>query len=180
MLRSREIEAYPERYQETENGVTEVKERTVTVAEQAAVLEKQGWKPLDAIDESKLECEEGFAIRAEAVEYDDHIGCVYKKVINAQYYRNKIQELKEELANTDYQVLKCYEAKVIGWICLMIPIRSMRKGRGSEIASTPWRICWIAYSKKWLRAPQINQVNVKGGTVKVLPKLCYLGNNNGY
>ena len=39
VLRSREIEAYPERYQETENGVTEVKERTVTVAEQAAVLD---------------------------------------------------------------------------------------------------------------------------------------------
>ena len=39
---------------------------------------------------------------------------MYKKVINAQYYRNKIQELKKELANTDYQVLKCYEAKVMG------------------------------------------------------------------
>ena len=114
VLRSREVEAYPERYQETKNGVTQVKERIISVAEQTAELEKQGWKPLDEIDESKLECEEGFAIRAEAVEYDDHIGYVYKKVINAQYYRNKIQELKEELANTDYQVLKCYEAKVMG------------------------------------------------------------------
>lgn len=46
--------------------------------------------------------------------YEDHIGYVYKKVINAQYYINKIQELKEELANTDYHVLKCYEAKVMG------------------------------------------------------------------
>lgn len=114
VLRTREIEAFPEHYQETENGIAHVKVRTVTVEEQAVDLEKQGWKPLDAIDESKLECEEGFAIRAEAVEYDDHIGYVYKKVINAQYYRNKIQELKEELANTDYQVLKCYEAKVMG------------------------------------------------------------------
>lgn len=55
-----------------------------------------------------------FAIRAEAIEYQDHIGYIYKKVINAQYYRNKIQELKKELANTDYKVLKCYEAKVMG------------------------------------------------------------------
>ena len=114
VLRSREVEAYPERYQVTEKGVTQVKERIATVEAQTAELEKDGWKPLDEIDESKMNCENGFAIRVAAVEYEDHIGYVYKKVINAQYYRNKIQELKEELANTDYQVLKCYEANVMG------------------------------------------------------------------
>ena len=89
VLRSREVEAYPERYQETKKGVTQVKERIISVAEQTAELEKQGWKPLD-------------------------IGYEYEKVINPQYYRNKIQDLKNELASTDYKVIKCYEASLVG------------------------------------------------------------------
>ncbi len=114
VLRSREVEAYPERYQETKKGVTQVKERIISVAEQTAELEKQGWKPLDEIDESKLECNDGFAVRIVAVEYEDHIGYEYEKVINPQYYRNKIQDLKNELASTDYKVIKCYEASLVG------------------------------------------------------------------
>lgn len=39
VLRTREVEAFPEHYQETENGVTHVKVRTVTAEEQAADLE---------------------------------------------------------------------------------------------------------------------------------------------
>ena len=50
VLRSREVEAYTERYQVTEKGVTQVKERIVTVEAQTAELEKDGWKPLDEID----------------------------------------------------------------------------------------------------------------------------------
>lgn len=114
VLRSREVEAYPERYQVTEKGVTQVKERIVTVEAQTAELEKDGWKPLDEIDESKMNCENGFAIRVAAVEYEDHIGYEYEKVINPQYYRNKIQDLKNELASTDYKVIKCYEASLVG------------------------------------------------------------------
>lgn len=114
VLRSRDVEAYPERYQVTEKGVTQVKERTVTVAEQTAQLEKDGWKPLDAIEESRMACEDGFAIRLAAVEYEDHIGYEYEKVVNTQYYRKKIQEMKDELAGTDYQVIKCYEAYLVG------------------------------------------------------------------
>ena len=61
VLRSRDVEAYPERYQETKDGVTQVKERIISVAEQ-----------------------------------------------------NKIQDLKNELASTDYKVIKCYEASLVG------------------------------------------------------------------
>ena len=114
VLRSREVEAYPERYQVTEKGVTQVKERIVTIEAQTAELEKDGWKPLDDIDESKMACEDGFAIRLAAVEYEDHIGYEYEKVINVPYYRNEIKKLKEQLASTDYQVIKCYEAYLVG------------------------------------------------------------------
>ena len=114
VLRSREVEAYPERYQVTEKGVTQVKERIVTVEAQTAELEKDGWKPLDEIDESKMNCENGFAIRVAAVEYEDHIGYEYDKVINVPYYRQEIQRLKDELTSTDYQVIKCYEASLVG------------------------------------------------------------------
>lgn len=114
VLRSREVEAYTERYQVTEKGVTQVKERIVTVEAQTAELEKDGWKPLDEIDESKMNCENGFAIRVAAVEYKDHIGYEYEKVINVPYYRQKIQRLKDELTSTDYQVIKCYEASLVG------------------------------------------------------------------
>jgi len=114
VLRSREVEAYPERYQVTEKGVTKVKERIVTVEAQTAELEKDGWKPLDEIDESKLECAPGYAVRIVAVEYDDHIGYTYEKIQNLAYYKNQIKALKEELYNTDYKVIKCYEAFLVG------------------------------------------------------------------
>jgi len=114
VLRSREVEAYTERYQVIEKGVTKVKERIVTVEAQTAELEKDGWKPLDEIDESKLECAPGYAVRIVAVEYDDHIGYTYEKVQNLAYYKNQIKALKEELDNTDYKVIKCYEAFLVG------------------------------------------------------------------
>ena len=114
VLRSRDVEAYQERYQETDKGVTQVKERIVTVEDQTKELEKEGWKPLDDIDESKLECEEGFSVRIAAVDYGNHIGFEYETVINTQYYRKKIQEMKDELSSTDYKIIKCYEAYLVG------------------------------------------------------------------
>jgi len=114
VLRSREVEAYTERYQVIEKGVTQVKERIVTVEAQIAELEKDGWKPLDEIDESKLECAPGYAVRIVAVECDDHIGYTYEKIQNLAYYKNQIKALKEELDNTDYKVIKCYEAFLVG------------------------------------------------------------------
>ena len=48
------------------------------------------------------------------MEYDDHIGYTYEKIQNLAYYKNQIKALKEELDNTDYKVIKCYEAKIMG------------------------------------------------------------------
>lgn len=91
-----------------------IQERIITVDEQIQELTKAGWKPVDMIDESKLECAPGYAIRIVAVEYDDHIGYTYEKIQNLAYYKNQIKALKEELNNTDYKVIKCYEAFLVG------------------------------------------------------------------
>lgn len=91
-----------------------IQERIITVDEQIKELTKAGWKPVDMIDESKLECAPGYAIRIVAVEYDDHIGYTYEKIQNLAYYKNQIKALKEELDNTDYKVIKCYEAFLVG------------------------------------------------------------------
>ena len=114
ILRTQDVEERKERFPEEVNGLTVIRERTVTIEEQTDVLSQQGWKPVDDIDESELECEEGFVILITAVEYEDHIGYEYDKTVDRQYYRKKINELKEQLASTDYQVIKCYEASMVG------------------------------------------------------------------
>ena len=91
-----------------------IQERIITVDEQIQEFTKAGWKPVDMIDESKLECAPGYAVRIVAVEYDDHIGHTYEKIQNLAYYKNQIKALKEELDNTDYKVIKCYEAFLVG------------------------------------------------------------------
>jgi len=114
VLRTQEIVQRTERIQVVKDDKPTIQERIITVDEQIQELTKSGWKPVDMIDESKLECDPGYAIRIVAVEYDDHIGYTYEKIQNLAYYKNQIKALKEELDNTDYKVIKCYEAFLIG------------------------------------------------------------------
>lgn len=114
VLRTQEIVQRTERIQVVKDDKPTIQERIITVDEQIQELTKAGWKPVDMIDESKLECAPGYAIRIVAVEYDDHIGYEYEKIQNLAYYKNQIKALKEELDNTDYKVIKCYEAFLVG------------------------------------------------------------------
>lgn len=114
VLRTQEIVQRTERIQVVKDDKPTIQERIITVDEQIQELTKAGWKPVDMIDESKLECDPGYAIRIVAVEYDDHIGYTYEKIQNLAYYKNQIKALKEELDNTDYKVIKCYEAFLVG------------------------------------------------------------------
>jgi len=114
VLRTQEIVQRTERIQVVKDDKPTIQERIITVDEQIQELTKAGWKPVDMIDESKLECAPGYAIRIVAVEYDDHIGYTYEKIQNLAYYKNQIKALKEELDNTDYKVIKCYEAFLVG------------------------------------------------------------------
>lgn len=114
VLRTQEIVQHTERIQVVKDNKPTIQERIITVDEQIQELTKAGWKPADMIDESKLECDPGYAVRIVAVEYDDHIGYTYEKIQNLAYYKNQIKALKEELDNTDYKVIKCYEAFLVG------------------------------------------------------------------
>lgn len=114
VLRTQEIVQRTQKIQVVKDGVPTIIEKIITVDDQIQELTKVGWKPVDMIDESKLECAHGYAIRIVAVEYDDHIGYEYEKIQNLAYYKNQIKALKEELDNTDYKVIKCYEAFLVG------------------------------------------------------------------
>lgn len=114
VLKTQDVVERKERRPVIKKGQTVIQEFVISVEDQVKVLSESGWKPVDMIDETKLECEDGFAIRMVAVEYEDHIGFDYEKVIDQPYYRRKIQELKDELSSSDYKVIKCYEAYLVG------------------------------------------------------------------
>lgn len=110
-LRSKIIEPYIERRLNAQN---EVITRTVSIEEQIAMLSPE-WKPVDAIDESKTICnEENYTIRIEPYDNGDRISYRYVKSVDNYKLRSDIDALKNELAATDYQVIKCYEASLTG------------------------------------------------------------------
>ena len=72
-----------------------------------------GWKPVDDIDQTKVNCEEGYAVRLLAEDAGDHISIIYKKVIDTQAILTEIASLKKELADSDYKIIKNYEAEMV-------------------------------------------------------------------
>ena len=72
----------------------------------------QEWKPVDKIDEQKLQCEEGYIVKIVPYEAGDHISFRYEKKQDLQQIRQNIENLKNELKDGDYKVIKCYEASL--------------------------------------------------------------------
>lgn len=110
-LRARTLVPYQDRLVDA-NGIA--KQRIVSVEEQIAMLSSE-WKPVEDIDESKLVSDdENYTI--ELIPYDagDHIAYKYEKVVNTGKIQGEINSLKAELSETDYQVIKCYEASLVG------------------------------------------------------------------
>lgn len=109
-LRSKMLEIFTERYKD-ESG--EIKERVISIAEQAADLIKQGWKPVDMIDESRMIVDEGYSIVISPYDTGERISYRYKKTFDRKEVNNKIQNLKKQLSNDDYKITKCYEASLL-------------------------------------------------------------------
>lgn len=109
-LVSRVIEDSPRSYME--NG--EVKSRMVSKEEQASYLIDEGWKPVDQIEDARLKTEEGYYIRVVPFDNGDRISFRYEKIFDERRKQNEINRLKEELTNSDYKIIKCYEANLIG------------------------------------------------------------------
>lgn len=109
-LVSKTIAEYKEQYREA----GEDKERTITVAMQIERLSEAGWKPVDALDESHLQCQEGYVVRIIPYDAGNRISYNYETVFDTQKVRREIQALKDDLANEDYKITKCYEASLMG------------------------------------------------------------------
>lgn len=127
IMTSKMLESYNESFRD-EDG--EIKERVVSIEEQAAALIEQGWKPVDIIDESQMITEEGFNI--EIIPYDagEHISYRYVKSFDQKEVSNKIKSLKKELSAGDYKIIKCYEASLAGE-SLPYDVETLRKQRQS-------------------------------------------------
>lgn len=87
--------------------------RIITIQQQIEMLGEQ-WKPVDTIDESKRFCEDGYIIRLIPWDAGDHISYEYKKIFDTQKYKKEINDLKQQLSDSDYKVSKCYEASLLG------------------------------------------------------------------
>lgn len=127
IMTSKMLEPYNESIRDDDG---ELKDRVVSIEEQAAVLIEQGWKPVDLIDESQMITEKGFNI--EIVPYDagEHISYRYVKSFDQKEVSNKIKSLKKELSAGDYKIIKCYEASLAGDF-LPYDMETLRKERQS-------------------------------------------------
>lgn len=109
-LRSRVIEEYKEQYLD---GTT-LKTRVVTEQEQIESLIENGWKPVDAIDQSKLSTDDGYIIRIEPYDDGARIKFRYVRVYDVQRTRSEMKALQDSLTASDYKIIKCYEASLAG------------------------------------------------------------------
>lgn len=109
-LKTKQLEEYTEQYREG----NETKSRTVSVEEQAAKLAEAGWKPVDALDNSRLQASDGYIVRVTPYDAGERISFNYEQVPDTQGTRRKIEALKRELAGSDYKVIKCFEAYLAG------------------------------------------------------------------
>lgn len=110
-LRIRKIEPIINRKRNADGTITEV---TLSVEEQVAQL-PTGWKPVDPMDENSMQSNDPDYIVV-AVPYDngDRISYRYEKRFYYQRIKQQVAELKQALADSDYKVIKCYEAALIG------------------------------------------------------------------
>lgn len=73
------------------------------------------WKPVDDIDKSKtISDDDNYTIRLVPYDNGNRISFNYEKVVNTTKIQGEIDAIKAELSETDYQVIKCYEASLVG------------------------------------------------------------------
>jgi len=89
-------------------------ERVVTIEEQVSKLTQSGWKPVDEQDETAVANHtENEKVIPVPHDLGDRITYTYKKEIDKDRIARKIEQLKKDVAATDYQVRKCYECFLV-------------------------------------------------------------------
>lgn len=87
----------------------------MTVEAQLEEYATKGWKPVEEIDTSQLDCSEPFhSTEVLPIDKGDTIGFSYHKRLDKRLVEREIQRLKIELSASDYKVTKCYEASLLG------------------------------------------------------------------
>lgn len=132
ILYSRWIEERQERFT-NEDGETQI--RTVTIEEQVSALSDE-WKPVDLIDSVKLTSDDpDYIVTLQPYDAGDRISYNYIKKFDVKRVEDKIQELKMELTETDYKVIKCYEASLTGQEPPydINAVRELRQGKRDKI-----------------------------------------------
>lgn len=96
------------------NEKGEPEDVVITIAMQVEELVKQGWKPVDLVDETKLIPSVEFgSIRIEPYDNGDRISYRYIETVSKKLITAQINEYKAFLDSTDYKVMKCYEATLL-------------------------------------------------------------------
>lgn len=85
------------------------------IVRQAKPEEEGVWKPIEELDLNRMESGDPDYIIMPTL-YDDGnmIRYQYNKVFDTQRILSRINQLKETLESTDYKVIKCYEASLVG------------------------------------------------------------------
>lgn len=104
----------PITFQERNPKTGDLETKVVTVEDQIKDL-PPGWKPLERIDDDKIrKTDDGYMVTATPYDAGETISYHYEVVPDLQAMRRRVEDLKAKLADTDYQVIKCYEASLIG------------------------------------------------------------------
>ncbi len=116
-LVSKFLEEYNEKYRNEDTG--EIETRTISIQQQQIELAALGWKPVELVDETKLQCPENYSVRIIPYDVGNKICYKYEQRFNAKIVQSKIDELKFSLTSNDssigdYRITKCYEASLIG------------------------------------------------------------------
>lgn len=130
IMTSKMLEPYNESFRDDDG---EIKERVVSIEEQATLLIEQGWKPVDLIDESRMITEEVYSIEISPYDAGERISYRYEKVLDKKAIEMEIKNLKNKLSSSnsnigDYKITKCYEASLAGE-SLPYDIESLRNER---------------------------------------------------
>lgn len=86
IMTSKMLEPYNESFRDNDG---ELKERVVSVEEQADTLKASGWKPVDLIDESKMIAEEGYIIEISPYDAGEKISYRYVKTFDKKRLKIK-------------------------------------------------------------------------------------------
>lgn len=104
-------------------------EAITTVEEQIEDLTAKGWKPVDEFDITKAQdCGENETVNVNPFDAGNRISYTYEKVIDTISVQRKIDDLKQQLADSDYKVIKNYESSMAG-VEIPCEIKSLHEGR---------------------------------------------------